>query len=83
VNAVLANTATDHDNTIPRRSKFDMCWLAPNVRRHQAPGTAKHQGFAEKALVKYHRAIHIWDTALIGAILNTAMHALEHPLRMQ
>ena len=60
-----------------------ICRFATNARWHQAAGATKHQGFAEEARIEHHRTIHVWDTALVGAILNTAMHAFEHPLWMQ
>ncbi len=53
----------------------------PSLRWHEAASAAKHQGFAEEALVEHHRAIDVWNAALVGAILNPTMHAFEHPLR--
>src|SRR5215471_8409573 len=74
---------TDHDNTVPWHGAFDMRRLVTKARWHQAAGATKHQRFAEEARVEHYRTIHVWNTALVGTILNTAMHTLEHPLWIQ
>ena len=57
--------------------------LITDTGRHQPAGAAEDQGLAGKARVEHHRAVDVGNAALIGAVLDAAVDALEDALGVQ
>ena len=69
---------------VTRDGAFDVGWFAPEcVAGIKPPVPQNTNGLPRKRSIKHHSAIDVRDAALIGAILDATMHALEHALGMQ